>query len=203
VEYVEKIMTKKQYRQKMLALRSGLYQSEVSLKSRKVMEGFLGLEGLEERKDYLAYLPVRNEVDTRPLLSRLIDMDKNVYVPKCDKACEGKMDFFRLTLFSDLKPGYHGIDEPCPDSAALFVNNGRAVCILPGLAFDRSGYRLGYGRGFFDRYLKSLPGPGPVLVGFAYDFQIVDSLPRDDWDVPVDMVITDQEVIPANPEKVA
>lgn len=194
-------MTKKQYRQKMLALRSGLAQALAWDKSQEIIQRFMGLEGLMEFRDYLTYLPVRNEVDTRPLLTRLMNMDKRVYVPRCDLECKGKMDFFLIRGFSELKPGYQGIDEPCPDSSPVFANQGRAVCILPGLAFDRSGCRLGYGLGFFDRYLKNLSGPAPVLVGLAYDFQVVETLPRDEWDVPMDIVITDGEVIYVRPDK--
>jgi len=184
-------VTKQQYRKKMSALRSGLKQDQITAKSLKIMDGFLAIPGLESYVNYLAYLPVNNEVDTRPLLTRLISLDKNVYIPRCYVEGERGMDFLHITGFLDLKPGYCGIDEPCPDSSEIFVNQGLALCILPGLAFDRLGYRLGYGRGFFDRYLSSLPGPRPLLIGFAYDFQVVDNLPRDAWDVPVDMVITE------------
>ena len=197
-------MTKQQYRRKMSALRLRLKQEEVAAGSRKITESFFNLPGLENYLHYLAYLPVNNEVDTRPLLSRLISLGKKVYVPRCD-AGQGKMNFYRIACFSNLKPGYCGIDEPCPDSSEIFINQGRAaaVCILPGLAFDHAGYRVGYGRGFFDRYLQQLAGPMPLLVGFAYDFQMVDSLPGDDWDIPVDMVITDEKIIQVAPESVS
>jgi 5-formyltetrahydrofolate cyclo-ligase len=188
-------MTKKQYRQKMLTLRSGLAQDRMEEKSSRIIQRFISLEGLMEFRDYLAYVPIRNEVDTSPLITRLMNVDKRVYAPRCDPQCEGRMDFFLIRDFSELKPGYQGIDEPCPDSSRVFVNHDRAVCILPGLAFDRSGYRLGYGLGFFDRYLKKLSGPAPLLVGLAYDFQVVETLPGDEWDVPVDIVVAEHEVI--------
>lgn len=176
----------------MIASRSCLDVAQVETRSRKITERFLDFPGLEDYLYYLAYLPINKEVDTRPLLSLLLDQDKEVYVPRCRGENQGCMDFFRITGLEDLKPGYRGIDEPCPDPSNLFVNQGRALCVLPALAFDRQGCRLGYGQGFFDRYLKSLPGPRPLLIGFAYEFQVVDHLPADEWDVPVDMVITER-----------
>lgn len=176
----------------MIALRSGLDADQVETRSRKITQRFLDFPGLKDYLYYLSYLPVNKEVDTRPLLSVLLDQGRKVYVPRCRTEEQGCMDFYRITGFEDLVPGYCGIDEPCPDPTKLFVNQGQALCVLPALAFDRQGYRLGYGQGFYDRYLKSLTGPRPLLIGFAYDFQVVDQLPADKWDVPVNMVITEK-----------
>lgn len=200
---LKSIMTKQEYREKMSTLRYGLKQAQVTVRSQKVTEKFFSLPGSEDYSHYLVYLPINNEVDTRLLLSRLFSLDKNVYVPRCHSHIQGRMDYFRISNFSDLRQGYCGIDEPCPESSALFLNQAEAMCILPGLAFDRKGFRLGYGRGYFDRYLKFLDGPMPVLTGFAYDFQIVDFLPVDEWDIPVHMVITDKEIIFAEQQGLA
>jgi 5-formyltetrahydrofolate cyclo-ligase len=189
------IMTKEQYRHKMFALRSGLKQEQVDSRSQKVVERFLSFSELQKYSNYLAYLPINKEVDTTSLLSRLLGLGKNVYLPRCHEDLVGQMDFFRIFNFSDLRPGYCGIYEPCLDLSMLYINHDRALCILPGLAFDRKGFRLGYGRGFFDRYFKSLQGPMPFLTGFAYDFQVVDFLPADEWDIPVDLVVSDEEII--------
>jgi 5-formyltetrahydrofolate cyclo-ligase len=189
------IMTKEQYRHKMFALRSGLKKEQVDARSQKVVERFLSFCELQNFSNYLGYLPINNEVDTTSLLLRLLGLGKNVYLPKCHKDLKGRMDFFRIINFSDLRRGYCGIYEPCPDPSLLYINHDRALSILPGLAFDRKGFRLGYGRGFFDRYFKSLQGPRLFLAGFAYDFQVVDSLPADEWDIPVDLVVSDEEII--------
>ncbi|MFP4127978.1 MAG: 5-formyltetrahydrofolate cyclo-ligase [Desulfonatronovibrio sp.] len=185
-------MTKQEYRKKMMAQRSRLDAGQVESKSRKITERFLDFPGVEDYLYYLAYLPVNKEVDTRFLVSLLLDQGRKVYVPRCHTQKQGRMDFYRITGLEDLKPGYCGIDEPCPDASDFFINQGQTLCILPGLAFDRQGCRLGYGQGFFDRYLKSLPGPRPLLIGFAYDFQVVNHLPADEWDVPVDIIITEK-----------
>ncbi len=179
----------------MSGLRAALSENDVKAASMKVMERFFRFLHVDDFHHFLAYLPINNEVDTRPLITELMSRQKKVFAPRCDPAREGCMDYYLIRDFSALKPGYCGIAEPCPDSSDLFINNGQALCILPGLAFDRQGYRLGYGLGFFDRYLNSLVGPKPFLTGFAYNFQVVESLPVDDWDMPVDMVINEYDCI--------
>ncbi|WP_051617485.1 5-formyltetrahydrofolate cyclo-ligase [Desulfonatronovibrio hydrogenovorans] len=187
-------MTKQDIRQKMLLARAGLTRDEVARKSRRIIRNFLDLPLMGQYPACLVYLPVRNEVDTRSLILEMVARSKEVYAPKCDcTSCT--MDYYRVTGLDSLEPGSFGIDEPCPDSAQKFINKSKAMCILPGLAFDRCGVRLGYGRGFFDRYLSGLTGPKPLLIGFGYDFQVTDQLPRDEWDVPVDMIVAEQGVL--------
>ncbi|RQD64695.1 MAG: 5-formyltetrahydrofolate cyclo-ligase [Desulfonatronovibrio sp. MSAO_Bac4] len=188
-------MTKNDYRQKISSLRLAMSQGQVSEKSSKISRVFLNWIDLDKYQSFLVYLPIKNEVDTKPLIENLLQTGKKIYAPRCSQEHSGCMDFYMLSDLSELSPGYCGIAEPCSNSSALYVNTGPSVCILPGLAFDHQGQRLGYGHGFFDRYLRELPGPKPLLIGFAYDFQVVDALPGDDWDVPVDAVITDKRVV--------
>ncbi|MCA1743785.1 MAG: 5-formyltetrahydrofolate cyclo-ligase [Desulfonatronovibrio sp.] len=188
-------MTKKDYRKKMTSIRVSLGKEQVSEKSSKISGMFLNWINLSRYQSFLVYLPIKNEVDTRPLIEDLLKAGKRIYAPRCSQEHSGCMDFYMVSGLFELSPGYCGIAEPCSNSSALYVHKGPSVCILPGLAFDHQGQRLGYGQGFFDRYLQELPGPKPLLIGFAYDFQVVDVLPGDEWDVPVDAVITDKRVV--------
>ncbi len=188
-------MDKQDIRQKMLSIRAGLSREQVAGKSRRIVRTFLDLPQVGQCSECLIYLPVRKEVDTRPLVQELIVRKKKVYVPRCESITGCSMDFFRITDLGALQSGSFGIDEPCPDPDLRFTGENMALCVLPGLAFDRQGVRLGYGRGFFDRYLAGLAFLRPLLIGFGYAFQIIDRLPEDDWDVPVDLIITEKGVL--------
>lgn len=167
----------------------------VSEKSSKISKKFLNWIDMDKYQSFLVYLPINNEVDTRSLIDSLLKAGKKIYAPRCSQKRRGCMDFYEVSDLTELSPGYCGIAEPCSSSSKLYVNTGSSVCILPGLAFDRNGQRLGYGQGFFDRYLCELPGPRLQLIGFAYDFQVVDALLRDKWDIPVDAVVTESQIL--------
>lgn len=188
-------MTKKEYRSKIKSIRISLSKEVVSEKSSKISSRFLNWIDKDKYQSFLVYLPIKNEVDTRFLIESLIEAGKKIYAPRCSQEHNRRMDFYEVSDLSDLSPGYCGIAEPCSNSSKLYVNTGPSVCILPGLAFDLKGQRLGYGQGFFDRYLSELPGPKPLLIGFAYDFQVVDALPGDKWDIPVDAVVTESRIL--------
>lgn len=100
-----------------------------------------------------------------------------------------ELELYRVKNISCLREGSFGIPEPSegekvsPEEVELFV--------IPGVVFDKEGYRLGFGKGYYDRLLKGVKSP---KVGVAYSFQVVDKLPRDPWDVPVDIIITEKNI---------
>ncbi len=188
-------MNKDECRRRMLETRAGLTRDQTKASSLKATANLLRVLDIDSCISFLVYLPIRNELDTRPFISTLLSRGKKVYAPRCSRDRQGDMEFYRVDGLEELSPGYCGIDEPGPSPERLFMNTDKSVCILPGLAFDRQGMRVGYGRGFYDRYLQSLRGPKPYLAGFVHDFQIVDKILRDRWDVPVDVVVTEKRVL--------
>lgn len=164
------------------------------------------------------YIAMRGEVDTAPLLVHAWENGKTVLLPACSKKESGKMCFVACSDPNTLCPGPFNIPEPavsdeylefllitdeCGDISATpaqSAGNGRIppapdLIIVPGLAFDREGTRLGMGGGYYDRLL-ALPRYGNSLrLGLAYSFQIVDDLPREDWDVPVHAVCTEKGLL--------
>lgn len=128
------------------------------------------------------YAAVGSEVDTEPLFSALRDRQTEVYLPRC----RGNMLEFAVTAtLESLLRGNYGIPEP--DGPATDIATFDAV-IVPGLGFDRSGARLGYGKGYYDRALQGYRG---LVIGLAFSVQVVDALPTTTHDRLVDRVITE------------
>ncbi|MEQ8858337.1 MAG: 5-formyltetrahydrofolate cyclo-ligase [Pseudomonadales bacterium] len=138
-----------------------------------------------------AYLANDGELDTQPLIQRLLDAGKRLALPVVRR---GRiMEFYRYRANTALTPNRFGIPEPVPGSA--YVNPlGIDLLLVPLVAFDAFGMRLGMGAGYYDRFLGRLaPRLRPRLIGLAHSLQYCsDPLPFDDWDVPLDGVVTEQ-----------
>jgi len=142
------------------------------------------------------YLPFQGEVDTWPIIHTLWQRRILVLAPRCRPQCPGIMDWYAITSPNDLRPGSYGILEPTPDCGPRAHTLPDSV-LVPGLAFDRTGGRLGYGGGYYDRFLAS--SPETCSIALAYDFQVVPMLPRDPWDVAVRILITPTQTITRTP----
>ncbi len=142
----------------------------------------------------LAYVSYGSEVDTRGVISRLLSEGRRVAVPRCDAASRS-MAFYEIGGMADLAPGFHGILEPVPsimDALGTSQMVGSA-CLVPGLAFDMLGHRLGYGGGYYDRFLAFYPGH---KVGLCRGCQLsCAELPCDEHDVAVDFVVTEAGIM--------
>jgi 5-formyltetrahydrofolate cyclo-ligase len=147
----------------------------------------------------LYYLDTRFEVCTREELARALTTDKTIVVPYCEQGPPGlcRLGLCRLTAMSELERGMYGIEEPSQEiraDACRFVEaEGVDLVVVPGVAFDRSGRRLGYGRGYYDELLQRLR-PDTATIGLAFECQLFAELPHEPHDVPVDMVITERGV---------
>ncbi len=138
--------------------------------------------------DVRSYMSFRNEVNTIPLLEKCLADGKKLSVPRV----EGEnMDFCHINGMSELVKGYMGIMEPLKPLPVADSHAG--IIIVPGMVFDRRGNRAGYGRGFYDRYLAKFPEL--IKIGVAFDFQLVDEIETNPFDIPMDYVITDKELI--------
>ncbi len=142
----------------------------------------------------LLYYPVGRETDVLPLMAAALSQGKKVAFPKCDKSTH-TMTFYYASSPDELKAGAYGIPEP---TGAQAFRGERSVCILPGLAFARDGNRLGYGGGYYDRFLAEYDGVAiaPVRDGFLSD----ETLPTDEFDRKCDILVTSKEVIVINRE---
>lgn len=183
-----KILQKKTLRQEILTKREKLPARDVIAKSKIIENKFIKFL---EKKDFnyiLAYLPVNNEVLTRDIIDYLVKSGKKVYLPAFLKQDDWIICEFKN--FDDLEQGAFNIPQP-KKPRPVDVELIEAV-ILPGVAFDKRGVRLGYGKGVYD---KLLVGFGGLKIGLAYDFQIAEKVSKESHDLIVDMVITENSTI--------
>lgn len=154
------------------------------------------LEGFalyEEAPLVLAYVSRGNEVDTRRVIERALAAGKRVAVPRCDGA-KRTMAFYEIASLDELEVGYKGILEPKRSAAGPLgtLDFLGSVCLVPGLVFDAQGHRIGYGGGFYDRFLQFYPGD---KIALARGTQVSSNpLPAESCDVPVDFIVTESVV---------
>lgn len=189
---------KQALRARMAALRDAIPPEERKERSLQACRHALAV--LDERmknrpgSTVLAYIPFRSETDTWPLIRELWKRGVPVAAPKADKP-SGSLAFYRIGAEGQLGPGAYGIPEPDPRVCEPADLSGAGAVIVPGLAFDRRGGRLGYGAGYYDRLFRRFEsggGPMPVRIGLAFAVQLVSRVPTDGNDYPVDLVVTEE-----------
>ena len=134
---------------------------------------------------------VNNEVDTLGLIYEMFDLGKKVIVPRCSENAH-YLDNIRINSLNDLKPSKYGIMEPEYDPDRIIKPEDFDAVIVPLLAFDRAGNRLGFGGGYYDTLLKQCSCP---KIGFAYSFQEIETLPVEEHDQKLTIIITEKEII--------
>lgn len=189
------ITDKQTLRASLLRDRSALDAEQVARKSTAVLANLRSMPAWSSAKQVLTYMPIRGEVDTALLLQEMWDRGVRVLLPRCRPREDGVMDVACATCLDDLAPGKYGILEPDPDVCPGIEKAAPDLILIPGVGFDRNGYRIGFGAGFYDRFLSGKDAPDATLYGLAYDFQLVEAIPADKWDVPVHAVITENEII--------
>ena len=161
--------------------------------SHEIYKRLIALELDRDYDNILLYSAIRNEVNTDEYFAYLINKAKRIYYPRVSG---NTMSFYRVRSLDELNCGSFNIKEP--DMTKEYTQtDGRALMIVPGLAFSDTGYRIGYGKGFYDRYLSSFTKRDTVMaVGVGYDFQLLSSVTfEDEYDVPLDGVITDKREV--------
>ncbi len=143
------------------------------------------------------YLAVRRETATGLLLGNAWERGKQVLLPRTSPAEAGVMEFLPHGKGGALAKNRFGIPEPVPDDHGPLTDSERApsLLIVPGLAFDGKGHRLGSGGGYYDRLFAKPSLRGVVRIGLAYAFQMVESLPAEAWDVPMHAVATEEGLL--------
>ena len=179
-------------REMMVRRRNNLAASEVTQLSQKIEENLFSCDDFLDCQRILYYLSFDKEVCTDSMIFRSLMLQKKVYVPRINKSTK-KMEICQIkSLGVDMKLNDFGIREPVHVPVELPKNID--VVIAPGLAFDRSGGRIGFGGGYYDKLFAELPKRS-LLVGIAYNFQILGSLHQDFWDKKVQKVMTEKETL--------
>ena len=178
------MLDKKALRREIGAKKRAMSAEEIERASARLAEKFFQTELYRQAKAIYGYLSYNQEVRTEPILRRAQADGKRVAVPK---VYGDEMRFLWLDDLQQVAPGAYGIPEPIADGPVAMDET--ALVLMPGLAFDPEGHRLGYGGGFYDRYLADQPNH--PLVALYYRFQLLDHLETEAHDVPVDLVVCD------------
>ena len=182
------IQTKKEIRKYIKNIKSSMNSPEIFEKSFLIQHLLMEQEEYKKAKNIYIYVNYNQEVITTDIIKKSLAIGKNVYVPKVHGDI---IKFHKISsIEADLAPGAYGILEPIFDSPDELRDG---LLIMPGLAFDREFHRIGYGGGFYDKYL-ALPN-SHIKFALAYNFQIFDSIATDVLDVNVDAIITQDLVI--------
>ena len=177
-------LEKDKIRKKILLKRKDLLKSAVNDLSGIISRKVLSIKKIKSAKTYLVYLPINNEVDTKFIINFLIQNQKKIFVPAY---IEKSWVIGRLKNLDDLKRNQLKTLQPKKIIRADISEID--VAFVPGIAFDKNGVRLGYGKGVYDRLLAGFSG---AKIGLAYDFQIVDKIPKENHDLLMDKVISEK-----------
>lgn len=184
--------TKKDHlRQEMTAWRQTLSKQEHAARAARLTKNLFKSELFANASVIAGYWPLPGEMDVRRLLGRLEGMEKELALPRVVKA-DVPLQFLKWKAGDPLKDGKRGTREPADRKSVVTPD----LVLVPGLAFDKSGGRVGYGGGFFDRTLELLRAQGEVIaIGVGFKEQLIDAVPRAKHDALVDYVATDARLI--------
>ena len=178
---------KNQLKESILEQRNSLPKEDVFEKSRQIQNNLFNLDSYKKSKTIMFFVSFNNEVDTHEIIREALK-NKNVIVPK---VIGHDIESSVIIDFDNLMPSKLGILEPIELMKIAYKNID--LILVPGIAFDREGHRIGYGFGYYDKFLKKVPKS--VKIGLCFDFQVVDKVPREEHDVPVDLIVTEKRVV--------
>lgn len=187
-------------RKSALEIREGLAITDISRQIRERIESW---PLFQKTETVLLYSPFRNEIDLMPLIEQY--PKKRWYLPKIKQTVKPQEEpknlvFCRYLPFQPLIPGAYGILESASEEVLRFPLSTPPLIFVPGLMFDRKGYRLGYGKGYYDRFFKRLEATGTevIPVGAVAEALCIDSLPRESHDMPVSWLVTEAALYAVN-----
>ena len=176
---------KKVLRQNILKIRDSLSPEDALSRSRKIEERLFEDIHFMDAETVAFYLPKGNEVQTKGMIERALNDGKEVLVPVTNH----EVRMCRFTSFNDLIPGKFGVPEP---KERVPKDHAAEVVLVPGIVFGLCMHRIGYGKGYYDKYFKNSKA---YRIGICYDFQVAEKLPRHEHDIPMNLIITDKRLI--------
>ena len=185
---------KQKLRKKFLAVRSKITSQDRKKASRKILKYLLSLQIMRGSNIVGLYASTGSEVETRSFIRELNRLKYQVCLPKV--SAHNSLKFYQVQSLKDCLPGKFKILEPKEDCSFVGIKNIEVV-LVPGIVFDLQGHRLGYGKGFYDRLLKKIPEA--CRVGLSYKRNIVDELPVEDHDCPVDYIVSEDGILTTHP----
>ncbi len=183
---------KKVLRNKILEIRDSLNNNEKELMDNKIFNELINTDLYKRSINIFIYISFSNEINTRNIIEKAFKDKKNVFIPKVYKD-EKSMKAIKLNSIDELKKNSMGILEPIDDSNYIEKENIDLI-VVPGVVFDKECNRIGYGGGYYDRYLKDIKSK-ENKIALAYDLQIVDKIESEVHDIKVDYIITNTRAL--------
>ena len=177
-------------REQMKQTRLAMSKADVARRSAPIIAQLVELDAFRGARTVMLYLPVRNEVDTTRAVTQCFNDGKALVLPRMDYEHDRIAAHRVDDVATQLVLGRMELVEPDPAKTEVVAPAGIDLVVVPGLAFDRRGYRIGWGRGYYDAFLAGLDARA-ARVGLAYEFQLVDTVAHDGHDVPMDSVVTE------------
>lgn len=185
---------KNNLRKNMLHKRRNMNTQNINSFSNKIMSTIMGLPQFKNSKNIMLYISFNNEVDTHPLATWCLANGKTVIAPYCLQNQRKIIPFEINNLTNDLTKSTFGVMEPKHNILKQAIMCDIDLIIVPGVIFDIHGNRIGFGAGYYDRFLSNKTKT-TTIIGIAYDYQIIDSVPTDKYDIPMDFIITEKRII--------
>lgn len=188
-----------QLRRQVLERRNAMSKEERERKDARLLEKFLKCNFYQQASRLLCYVSYGSEVDTHVLIETALAQGKRVYCPRVlAREGPGKMDFYEIQAFGELQKGYRGILEPngTPDRCYKRKSEDftqKTLMLIPGTVFDRKRHRIGYGGGFYDRFLAAC-SENITTVSLAYEMQLVKQIPTQKFDISPQILITEDGI---------
>ena len=181
-------------RKNMLHQRKNMDMQKVNTWSTKITETIIKLPQFINSKNIMLYLSFNKEVNTYPLAAWCLDNGKSVIAPYCIQSTKQIIPFKINNLTNDLTKSTFGIMEPKHNLLEKANIENIDLIIVPGVAFDEHCNRIGFGAGYYDRFLPRKTKNTPT-IGIAYDYQLIDTIPQGVYDVPLDFIITEKRIV--------
>ena len=178
---------KNQLKESILEKRNSLSKEEITERSKQIENNLFNLEQYKKSKTIMFFVSFNSEVNTHEMIKDALKI-KTIAVPK---VVGHEIEPSVIIDFDNLVSAKFGILEPIELMKIAYKNID--LVLVPGIAFDKQGHRIGYGFGYYDKFLKKVPKA--IKIGLAFDFQIVDKVPREEHDVAVDLIVTEKRVV--------
>ncbi|HEY5561224.1 MAG TPA: 5-formyltetrahydrofolate cyclo-ligase [Clostridiaceae bacterium] len=186
------MMDKKYYREMVKSKREATDFSEKDKKDKAIFEKLLKEKEFISCNNLFIYISFDLEINTHKIIESALEQNKNVYVPKVISKALGMIGV-RIENFEELRKNKMGILEPL-EAIEIITKDDIDLAIIPGLAFDLKGNRIGYGGGFYDRYFQGEKNKLPSMIALAYEYQLFTNITQDTFDIKVHKIVTEKNI---------
>ncbi|MBQ1682370.1 MAG: 5-formyltetrahydrofolate cyclo-ligase [Agathobacter sp.] len=178
-------------------MRKSMSETECQNKSESICTYIQSMPEYHNANCILLYHAINHEVDLKSLFHQALKDQKQIYYPKTTAT---DLLFYRITDINEMRPGYFGIMEPDETTELLHQSNcnGKMLIIVPGVAFSEKGHRIGYGKGYYDRFLKDFDG---ISVGVGYHFQLESDFETSELDIPLHFFVSELGIVNVHPKE--